>query len=147
MSQHPPVMPFDDSSRAGVYPLPQGGLADLRSAAEQQGLALFYIDLAGITSKDRFLAAVAQALGFPDWFGRNWDALEDCLTDMSWQPAGGYVLILAHADDFHMADEDSFALALRILQTAAEFWREDGIPFWALVDLRSSGTAVLPELP
>ena len=82
-----PAMPFGDSSRAGVYRLPQGGIAGLQSAAEQQGLALFRIDLAGINSKDGFLAAVAQALGFPAWFGRNWDALEDCLTDMSWQPA------------------------------------------------------------
>lgn len=147
MSKHPPVMPFGDSSRAGVYHLPQGGLADLQSAAEQQGLALFYIDLAGIDSKDGFLAAVAQALGFPDWFGRNWDALEDCLTDLSWQPAGGYVLILAHADNFRIADEDSFALALRILQSAAEFWREDGIAFWILVELPSSDTAFLPDLP
>ena len=45
------------------------------------------------------------------------------------------MLILAHADDFRTADEHSFALALRILQSAAEFWREDGIPFWTLVEL------------
>lgn len=147
MSKQPAVMPLDDSSRAGVYHLPRGGIAVLQSAAEQQGLALFQIDLAGIDSKDGFLAAVAQALGFPDWFGRNWDALEDCLTDMSWQPAGGYVLILAHADEFLTADENGFALALRILQSAAEFWRGDGIPFWTLVELHSSGTAFLPDLP
>lgn len=143
----PPAMPFGDSSRAGVYRLPPSSIADLRSAAEQQELALFHIDLDGINSKDRFLAALAHALRFPAWFGGNWDALEDCLTDMSWQPAGGYVVILAHADEFRTGDESGFALALRILKSAAEFWREDGIPFWTLVDLRSSGTAVLPELP
>lgn len=147
MSKHPPVMPLGDSGRAGVYHLPQGGIADLRSAAENQGLALFQIDLAGINTKDGFLAALALALGFPEWFGRNWDALEDCLTDMSWQAAGGYVVILAHADEFRTADESGFALALRILQSAAEFWREDGIPFWTLVELHASGTAFLPELP
>jgi RNAse (barnase) inhibitor barstar len=147
MSKHLPVIPLGDSGRAGVYHLPRGNIADLRSAAENQGLALFRIDLVGINTKDRFLAALAQALGFPEWFGRNWDALEDCLTDMSWQPAAGYVLILAHADEFRTADESSFALALRILQSAAEFWRDDGIPFWTLVGLHSNGTAFLPELP
>jgi RNAse (barnase) inhibitor barstar len=32
-----------------------------------------------IRSKDEFYDAVAAALSFPDWFGRNLDALYDCL--------------------------------------------------------------------
>ena len=41
-----------------------------------------------------FLSRIAEALEFPDWFGRNWDAFFDCLTDLSWLPAGGHVLVL-----------------------------------------------------
>lgn len=32
--------------------------------------------------KDAFLDSIAQKLDFPDWFGRNWDALEEYLTDL-----------------------------------------------------------------
>ena len=33
------------------------------------------------------LQRIASALGFPSWFGGNWDALFDCLADLSWQSA------------------------------------------------------------
>ena len=40
---------------------------------------------------------IAQALEFPQWFGGNWDALEDCLTDLSWSKAAGHVLLFEGA--------------------------------------------------
>jgi hypothetical protein len=46
----------------------------------------------GARSKQDAIAAIADALSFPDWFGHNLDALYDCLTDLSWLPAGEHVL-------------------------------------------------------
>jgi hypothetical protein len=46
----------------------------------------------GAHSKRAAIDAVADALGFPDWFGHNLDALYDCLTDLSWLPEGEHVL-------------------------------------------------------
>jgi RNAse (barnase) inhibitor barstar len=34
--------------------------------------------------KQDLLAGIAQGLSFPDYFGENWDALIDCLSDLSW---------------------------------------------------------------
>ena len=50
------------------------------------------IDLAGCTDKAELLARIARTLRFPDWFGHNWDALADCLCDLSWLPADAYRL-------------------------------------------------------
>jgi RNAse (barnase) inhibitor barstar len=136
-----------DARRAGVYHLPHEGIGDLRAAAEDRQLAMFRLNLQGVATKDDFLDAIASSLHFPDWFGRNWDALEDCLGDMSWHAAPGYVVILAHADEFRANEQDSFLLALRIFQSAAESWREDGVPFWTLVELRPNGVAFLADLP
>jgi hypothetical protein len=36
--------------------------------------------------KPALLRQIAVSGGFPDWVGRNWDALEDALTDLSWLP-------------------------------------------------------------
>jgi len=38
--------------------------------------------------------AIAAAFEFPSYFGRNWDALVDCLGDLEWLDANGYVLLV-----------------------------------------------------
>lgn len=40
------------------------------------------LDLAGVTDKAALMDRCAVTLALPAWFGRNWDALADCLTDL-----------------------------------------------------------------
>ncbi|MFF9913127.1 barstar family protein [Streptomyces sp. NPDC013457] len=40
------------------------------------------LDLNGIVDKAGFMDRCSTALGLPAWFGRNWDALADSLTDL-----------------------------------------------------------------
>jgi RNAse (barnase) inhibitor barstar len=47
----------------------------------------------GPGSKGKFMTAVAAALSFPDWFGRNLDALADSVRDLSWLPPGEHLLV------------------------------------------------------
>ncbi|MEZ4557758.1 MAG: barstar family protein [Caldilineaceae bacterium] len=58
-----------------------------------QGWRAFYVDGAAVMDKASFLDAFAVALGFPSYFGQNWDALEECLTEMTWAPGTGYVIL------------------------------------------------------
>jgi hypothetical protein len=51
---------------------------------------------ASILSKQALLATLATKLSFPDYFGENWDALEECIADLSWLPIGP--VIVRHAD-------------------------------------------------
>ena len=44
--------------------------------------------------KQDLLRALAEGLKFPPYFGHNWDALEECLRDLSWLPAGQPVEIV-----------------------------------------------------
>ncbi|MFG2881013.1 barstar family protein [Streptomyces sp. NPDC048297] len=39
------------------------------------------LDLVDVTDKAGLMDRVASALALPDWFGRNWDALVDSLSD------------------------------------------------------------------
>jgi len=52
----------------------------------------------GARSKQAAIAAIADALSFPAWFGHNLDALHDCLTDLSWLPEGEHVLVWEGGD-------------------------------------------------
>lgn len=147
MSREAAATLLADAAQAGVYRLPPRGRNELRAAAGELGHDWARISLEGVKDKAGFLSAVSQGLTFPDWFGHNWDALEDCLTDLSWRPAAGYFIVLSHADGFRSAAREDFDTALSIFAAAADFWREDGVAFWTLVDLDDGEPAELPELP
>ena len=64
----------------------------------------------------------ARALDFPDYFGHNWDALEECLADLEWMPAKGYILLIVDAAQVLPDDEDEYETFLEILSDAGEAW-------------------------
>lgn len=135
-----------EAGRSGVYHAPGKDLADLLAAAEDAGMAVFRIDLADTADKGDFFNRLATTLRFPDWFGRNWDALADCLGDLSWLPAEGYLILFEHCDGFRASHGGDFATALQVLASACEAWCEEGVPFWVLVDMHADGIADLPGL-
>src|SRR5262249_6792536 len=105
-----------------VYRAPHG--RDIADALKGGKLALVRIDLAGAEEKDEILERIAKALAFPSWFGGNWDALEDCLTDL---PGGGHVLLIENAEA-----SDERGILVDILRSAAAFWIERKRPFFAV---------------
>lgn len=114
-----------DASRSGVYRTSRA--EPVLDAARGSRLHLARISLKGAPAKDAMLNALATSLRFPEWFGGNWDALEDCVTDLSWQVADGYVLLF---DDFSLGDE--LGILLDVLAPSAEFWAGRGKPFFAV---------------
>jgi hypothetical protein len=71
-----------------------------------------------VTSKAEALDAISAALNFPAWYGRNLDALQDCLGDLSWQPAGEHVLVWAGHRQLESADPDGYRAILAVLDAA-----------------------------
>jgi len=122
-----------NAGRSGIYLAPQF-LSRLQHAASRAGLVWFDLDLMGVTDKAGLLAVCREALGFPETFGSNWDALADCLQDFSWRRAPGYVINLMHAAGFARAAPQDFSLLLEILEAAANYWKKQGSTFVALVD-------------
>jgi hypothetical protein len=61
-------------------------------------------------------------LEFPDYFGQNWDALEECLADLEWLPAKGYVWCFTNAESILPDDEEEFATFLEVMSDAGEAW-------------------------
>ncbi len=52
------------------------------------------LDLEGVKDKAGFMDRCVRDLELPDWFGRNWDALFDVLTDVSFWPDGSEQALL-----------------------------------------------------
>ena len=131
---------------ASVYHMPLDGEAALVAAAERDGYIVFRIDLSGVQEKGGLLSAIARAMAFPEWFGHNRDALLDCLADLGWCPAEGYVVILEHCDGIHGRAETDFVQTLQVFEAAANEWREQGIPFWCFVDMQADGINWLADI-
>jgi RNAse (barnase) inhibitor barstar len=124
---------LSDPGEAGIFARPSDGV-ELDAAAERAGLTRWAVDLTGVTTKEQLLAVLAQRLAFPEWFGGNWDALNDVLAEMAWEQPGGVVLSLGNCGELAQADPESLETALEVLDSVAEGCYDEDIPFWVFVD-------------
>jgi RNAse (barnase) inhibitor barstar len=116
-----------DPAKSGVY---RASRVDaIEDAVRGTKLSFARIRLQGIAEKTALLRAISSQLGFPDWFGENWDALEDCLTDLSWREAQGHVLVF---EGFQFLPGDELGVLIDVLISAAEFWAGQSKPFFAV---------------
>jgi RNAse (barnase) inhibitor barstar len=134
-----------DPGEAGVFVRPADAAA-LDAAAERAGLTRWTVDLAGVGTKEALLATLAERLEFPEWFGANWDALNDVLAERAWEQSKGVVLALEHCGELAHADPEAFETALEVLDSVAESCYDEDIPFWVFVDGVDAEAFDLPVL-
>jgi RNAse (barnase) inhibitor barstar len=77
-----------------------------------------------LSDKHALLAAVGRALDFPDYYGNNWDALEECLTDLDMHPTA-LGLLIEQADAIPGTVLDTF---LEVFLLACQQSAESGRP-------------------
>ncbi|MFG2297847.1 barstar family protein [Streptomyces sp. NPDC048603] len=100
-------------------------LAPALAAAEQAGWAVVRLDLDGVRTKARLMDVCAEAFVLPAWFGRNWDALADCLRDLSWLPeAAGRLVAVTGWEGLARARPGDWEVLREVLEEAAAYWRE-----------------------
>ena len=115
-----------EDNAGGVWYLPEPvDGRQLQSLAKKSGFAYFHIDGKNVARKEQLLNHVATALHFPSDFGHNWDALEECLTDMEWVDASGYLIYYEHIESLQEAHPDQFDTLVEILRDAVASWKED----------------------
>jgi len=95
----------------------------LAAALIGRGAVVGIVDAATVTSKGNLLGQLAGVFTFPEYFGNNWDAALDCLSDFSWLPAPAYVCIVVHAQ---MLQRNQPLLRTQLVHTweeAARRWK------------------------
>lgn len=148
MNDVPLIDLLPSADEAGAYSLPAALLETLAQAARELQFLHRRIELLGCNDKDVALDRIAQALDFPDWFGRNWDALADCLSDLEWlEPADGYVLALDNIQELREASLDDYATLIQVLDDVASAWREHAVPFWCFLCERGDLDSLVKGAP
>ncbi len=94
-----------------------------------EGLEGFEIDGATVDSSAQLFRAIASHMRFPSYFGHNWDALDECLSDLSWLPARGYALFVRGAGRFLCRAPQVAGQLIEVWLGAAQVWGDDGVPF------------------
>lgn len=122
---------LEDQTRPGVYLLKtMPTVKELEKQAKAKGFLFFHLEGQKIEKKEQFLNHAAMAMHFPEHFGNNWDALEDCLTDLSWieeeKEVNGYVILFDHFDPFSDHHESQLETVVEIFQSASEYWHDQG---------------------
>ncbi len=119
---------------AGIYRFDSNATVEfLRGEAENAGWKIYFLNGKTIRDKKTFLEQIARAIKFPDYFGKNWDALQDCLTDLQGIQVKGYVLVFESPERFIKSSPDDWAVALDVFKSVIEFWQAQGIPFYVLL--------------
>lgn len=104
-------------------------VSNLVQAAASADFYVGQIPCRSVDSKADLLDAFATSLSFPEYFGRNWDALDECLTDMSWLGAAGYVLAMTGADSLFRRLPNESARLVDILANTMIVWGRRSKPF------------------
>lgn len=132
------------SARAGVYAAPRL-VGPLRAAARRAGIAWLDLDLAGVADRDAFLQRCAEAFSLPGYFGRNWDALHECLIEIAGRGMPGAIVHWRRGSELARSAPDAVATAFRIFEDVAAYWGGSGRVFLVLADRDSArGFALRP---
>jgi RNAse (barnase) inhibitor barstar len=130
---------------SGVFHLAPERHAAIEMDALSAGFRVVKANLCKALSMHEALLQLGAALNFPKWYGANFDALYDCLTDPDWQPAKGHVLLINGLAHLHSSDPADCATLIEVLQAAADINQSRHKPFWVMIDFPAPGLPSLPE--
>ena len=101
---------------------------DLQDTARALGQHFLYANLAAAQTKQDVLA---QQFILPAHFGKNFDALYDCMTDPVHKsgPQPGFVVVLEQIPATAKFDKEAREQLLDIFRDTADYWADRKVPF------------------
>ena len=106
-------------------------VSDLQEAAQGLGHHFLYANLAEAQSKQDVLDLIGAQFTLPSHFGKNFDALYDCMTDPLHKsgPQPGFIVVLEQIPAHVKVDKEAREQWLDIFRDTAEYWGDRKIPF------------------
>ncbi|MCP4373788.1 MAG: barstar family protein [Deltaproteobacteria bacterium] len=121
-----------------IYFLNQAGdITEIAAFAQENNMEFFYLDGSKIKSKRNVLQVAGNTMRFPDYYGQNWDALNDCITDLNYwiAPRNGYILFYEGYENLLFSSPKEWIIFLEILLDAIEFYQRYKPPLYIFLQL------------
>jgi hypothetical protein len=109
---------------------------DADAAAELAALlgwASVLVDVPEGGGRAEFFDTCAAAFGFPDYFGHNWDAFEECLESQEFDEvedlddADGLLILWSGWGELAESEPEQFAVAIDVLRDVLAVWEESDL--------------------
>jgi RNAse (barnase) inhibitor barstar len=102
--------------------VPQGeaGVHQQLSGLEAKGGRVYRFASSDLATEEGIYRSFAEALRFPGYFGRNWDALVDCLDDLCGEVTGGVGIAGVVQDADQLLEAEHFPLFVSVLCQGAD---------------------------
>lgn len=97
------------------YFVTSADLPRLRSGLRDAGFNVFEADAELCTDERSLLVALGDALPFPDYYGANWAAFDDCISDLVREDAGPTALLVVGLDALLRSNPHAFARSVHLL--------------------------------
>jgi len=106
-------------------------VSDLQEAAQKLGHHFLYANLAEAQTKQDVLDMIGAQFTLPSHFGKNFDALYDCMTDPLHKsgPQPGFIVVLEQIPTNPKFDKEAREQLLDIFRDTADYWGDRKIPF------------------
>lgn len=103
---------------------------DIVKSLRRKDFQVFILDEnSTILNKSDLMNAFYYQAKFPDYFGSNWDSVEECLTDYEHLPAKGYIFIFKDPSELIKNYRKDYDLLIDVFQEASIKWNKQNIVF------------------
>lgn len=76
------------------------------------------------TALDDMFKEFATKLSFPDYFGYNWAAFDECINDLRWLPSKAYILMIYDSDSIEASCFTDFRTLIKIMMHSINEWTQ-----------------------
>jgi RNAse (barnase) inhibitor barstar len=111
---------------------------DLQAEAARLGQHFLYAHCEEGLTRQQVLAIIAESFHFPRHFGKNYDALADCLTSLVYKAGSqpGFLVVLEQLPNTQKFDKEARENLLDVFRDAADFWAEKKVDFRVFYSLQ-----------
>lgn len=137
-----------------VLATPDGLAAELDELRSTCGYKVWFLDGSKMTTLAGLFAEFSQRLNFPEYFGHNSAAFDECLADLSWHDTAGFCMVVTAAEQLLIDQQDDLEWLLDLLTgickewsvavAVGEPWDRPALPFHVVFSAEESFAGEVP---
>ncbi len=108
-------------------------IKEIARLKQDRGTKVFVLDGDRIVDSPSLFQEFATEFQFPEYFGHNWDALKDCLTELDGHEVDRYIITIDKLDRFIANDSSQWTNFLEVCKSVVEYWQDTETPIYILL--------------